>query len=620
MCIQSRDGGESARASPAPPFDRASIRNVIPALCPNEAERAFLNHWQALLPQEKWGPYLTAWARGLAALGTPLTFVDPFRLESATLHVGSEDFVAVRIFSDSSRRHELMRVQKPIVLQSPLDSYRGLMDEACFLCQTVGLAQDGTPHGTPTGAILDLGDAFLVPNRYPMAPGHALFIPVAHDGARATLGRTPTTRELTSVMAVADGLDLIAMRNHVHDGMSIPAHDHFHLHPADLNILPLLHRIRAELGEIGWGLRAHVSEETPFQHLVLSAPTHEMLADGAFTVLESLDAKNEVYVLAYYRGCLLISHRHPDAGQGPKLTVGGAALGHAQNVTVDGGTVIPERRALERDLPRMPEHGDTPWFESLGEPMISPSLYQPLRWDTLLPMGRGGNLRPLLTELEFSVWDELLPLQDRRHDVGHAETVVLLTHLLAQREGLDSIDQRVARLAAIIHDAGWGKIPNITAEFLNLARMEQDASVSRQVFQEKDLALRIEHQQHAMAIARAMLAGRIDEVELHRIVAIVGDHDTRQGSVSGSACAVMWDADMLSRVTVPAAMSLRARFGPDTDIEPSLSRWAEPRHYLTAQARIMADEELQNTLRYLHRQPPYDYDPKEGPASWVRRH
>lgn len=609
-------GQEPAVSSTSDKSERAcdsgsAVERLLVRHTPSPEESAFLARWDAILSSAKWGVFLTAWARSLTSTGTTLAYVDQFSMTPATMTLtydqgGAANFSqAVIVTSPSTQRRAAMATQAPTDLQQPLESYRGTMDAACALCQTVGRVQDHLSDSQSPRALLDLGHSFLVPNRYPMAPGHSLLVSASHDPARFSLGRTPSYQELRDMMAVADGLDLVAMRNHAHDGMSIPSHDHFHLFPSDLQIFPLLTKLAEESGAFSWGLRARLTRETPFQHLALTAPTPELLAEAACEVLSVLDPHKELYVLGYYKRSLLVSYRQDGASLRHKLRVGGASLMHSMVVSPDG-VCETDMVGLNADVPRLPsyEASGTLTFAPRSMPTPSPSSYSPIRYDKLLPVGEGSNLRSVLTPEEWRIWSILLPSQDKRDDPGHAEIVTIFSHVLAAMEGADPQTCRTARIAAMVHDTGWARVPDIGPRFAELTRLEvsgKDPERRRALNGE----LRLAHQVASAEIAEEILPRFCTDQERETIVAIVRDHDTREFPPVGLAGKLLWDADMLARVTVPSFVATAVRIGGVTDVTRLVALFRDPSHYVTKSAQTIAPIEYENALAYLNGKHPY---------------
>jgi hypothetical protein len=147
--------------------------------------------------------------------------------------------------------------------------------------------------------------------------------------------------------------------------------------------------------------------------------------------------------------------------------------------------------------------------------------------------GTGLNIRHLLTDVELRVWEAALPYQDKRGDIGHAEVVLYNALRL-----LDTVraDRETVTLAAIGHDIGWCRIPEI------------ERYQAWPLAQKGDPQLRASHQVHSVAILRGILqeVGYQDGSRALRIYDIVSQHDTRKGFLSPED-GTMRDADKLWR-------------------------------------------------------------------------
>src|SRR3989344_5539437 len=80
--------------------------------------------------------------------------------------------------------------------------------------------------------------------------------------------------------------------------------------------------------------------------------------------------------------------------------------------------------------------------------------YKPINWAIWDRSGQGKNI--LLTDVERQVWNQALPLQDKRHDTGHAEIVTYFA--LKLLDYFDDADRNVVVAAAILHDIGWSEV------------------------------------------------------------------------------------------------------------------------------------------------------------------
>lgn len=563
-------------------------------------EGAFLEQCRRWIPETRWDPFLIRWGRALQAIGTPLEFTTGLDFRPVTFNVGHNSFDGVGIVAPGNAMREgLMAAQPRYIPRRADDAYGYAIDAAqCFLCQNVVQADDAIWAGhVRINSILDLGSHVLLPNRYPLCPGHSLLLPKGHDGSRDSLGRVLTSQELELWMKVADSLECVASRNHPHDSMKVPSHDHCHLIPWCVPIDASLELLRAQYGSYSSCLRVVVSQFTPFTHVVLVAPTHSELAESASTIMSCLEQQGQVFTFVYSRKMIFISHRHDDAASGPKLNLGaGASL---LGVGVQDDKAGPDVKVLREQLPLIPKYKGKIEI-SIGNGTVPARLpYHPLQYSKLVSFGAGNHIRALLSPEQRQLWESALQYQDKRSDVGHAEYVTLFAALIADLEHADEQTRDIAVVAAMLHDIGWSQIENIDAKFrsVNQAILSSDAAVSA-LARGEDAKLRVQHQKLGVSLARELLHSPTWDSIREQVCKIIGDHDTRLLPSTGPACDIMRDADVLWRVGRPSVEAAKAQSGvSDRDVVLALcQRWAASACYVTRSAQIIAPLEFQRSL------------------------
>ncbi len=302
-----------------------------------EQDYEFLERAGRHLNINKWGEFLMTWTRSLESYGTPRSFVDSTRYESAKVKFGDQEYPFVyAVSANYAQRSALMDGQEKYPNQEPEDAYGLELNlDSCFLCQNVAQAIDAENHPDEvlSNMMYDFGSHFILPNRYPAQFGHSLSVPKDHDDlsdrvlpqaehdlitdtkiyypeSGKTRGSLLKREYLTSVLDSCDELGLVGIRNHVLDGMSIPGHDHFHLMPEDL--LSLIESIIGGLTETGYGRNIFMSQNTPFDTLLIRADGGEAISEIAIPILERMERADQVFTLAYGHGHLLISPRFKD--------------------------------------------------------------------------------------------------------------------------------------------------------------------------------------------------------------------------------------------------------------------------------------------------------------------
>lgn len=163
--------------------------------------------------------------------------------------------------------------------------------------------------------------------------------------------------------------------------------------------------------------------------------------------------------------------------------------------------------------------------------------------------GSGAFVLPKLSPVLQEFWHRAVPYQDKRSDVGHGEIVTWFSLCLASYHALSPDETLIAIAAAIGHDIGWSQIDDIDSRFSAVmkGRFSEDPH-TQDASREAERALRVEHQELGAALTRALLGESFPGIDA--VCEIIRDHDTREHSPSRPA-AVLWDADILWRVTIP---------------------------------------------------------------------
>ena len=180
-----------------------------------------------------------------------------------------------------------------------------------------------------------------------------------------------------------------------------------------------------------------------------------------------------------------------------------------------------------------------------------PERYSPIDYVAHPPSlwGPGHQILNLLSPAQWRVWEAVLPFQDKRDDPGQGEMVTYFAAVLSDRAGLSPADKDVAILAAILHDTGYAKIPEVDALFRRLGRdctQRSDMALQKSAKAEL-LEIRYVHQNNSVAITKEQIP---DHPRLAEIIAIIGDHDTRTNPPTPTG-QFMWDSDVQWRFTIP---------------------------------------------------------------------
>ncbi|MEK6970046.1 MAG: hypothetical protein AABW48_06490 [Nanoarchaeota archaeon] len=336
-----------------------------------QKNKEFLQTASAYLDSTKWEDFLLKWASALEAYGTPRDFVYSTTYKRTEIELSGKRFPAVLITAkNNAKRRELMAQQKPYKLLHEAKEYglRLSLDD-CFLCENIVQEIDAQQDPQiPNNVMYFAGMHNISPNRYPSRFGHSLSVPVEHDDVsarvnpvpdpanktaiyipeeRKTRGKLMTEEYLRATIAASDSLNLIAFRNHVLDGMSIPGHDHFHLFPEDLPPFSILADIIGEKERMDFGENIYKPQNTPLDTLLICQEERKDLVETAIPILQQLELNNQVFTLNYHKGRLFISPRHQEAVNDRRIQVGSGMPLHY----VDGGDESEFVKKIEKYVP-----------------------------------------------------------------------------------------------------------------------------------------------------------------------------------------------------------------------------------------------------------------------------
>ncbi len=310
--------------------------------------------------------FLDRWANALLAYGTPTDFVSSVRYIESRFEMNGAAYPLVIPQGGNYRmRAQLMARQRRYdALGDSLAYPVSLRPDGCFLCQNIQQAIDAERDATrPSNVMFDLGSHYIFPNRYPAHRGSSLFVPKDHDdherrvdicarrledefGIR-TLGRLVGPRDLRTLFQFADAHNLLAARNHVLDGMSIPCHDHFHLHSAALPSSRFFCQL-IEDEHSKSGPPERFPQATPFATLFLIDSDRAALAQRAAEVIGRLEFGHIVYTAAYWQGGFALSPRTCDVSVDRIPKVGGDVPMHSFDPEEPGVLEHIQRHVLRR--------------------------------------------------------------------------------------------------------------------------------------------------------------------------------------------------------------------------------------------------------------------------------
>lgn len=257
-----------------------------------------------------------------------------------------KDFVSTNTRFD--QRRQLMS-QMPKYVPQNNNPYRH--PKECLLCDCVNKAIDEDVH-----CLYELSQQYIIPNIFPRLQGSAVFLPKDHDIDRKTCGRIIPPEEFDSLFEFCDTYDLVAGRNHVRDGMSIPRHDHFHLFPYEKT---LLSDFSTQTDRIKTSHQNFLTvDDSPFSTLLIHSSKRSTLALQAAEIVHRLESEAYIFTLVYYQGVLLVSPRTMKSDSDAQTDIGCLAALHIFN----GADEVLLRKIL-RFLPKRDEF---PWDSILS--------------------------------------------------------------------------------------------------------------------------------------------------------------------------------------------------------------------------------------------------------------
>ena len=196
-----------------------------------------------------------------------------------------------------------------------------------------------------------------------------------------------------------------------------------------------------------------------------------------------------------------------------------------------------------------------------------------------------------MKELFNKIWELALPYQDKREDVGHAETSLKYACKLVT---LENGNEDVVLPAIILHDVGWSQLP----EERRLIIFDREAK------EEDKREVQLEHQIEGVKLAIKILRKVNYPPELtDEILEIISQHDTRKGFISKNE-GIVRDADKLWRTSKEGFTVSEARVKKrEAQRFKLLEEGLNKAHYFyseTARQMALAD------LEYWERQKRYD--------------
>lgn len=343
-------------------------------------EKFFLDKAGRYLNLDKYRSFLLRWTEALESYGTPREFVNSTEYRKAKLSHFGRSFHFNYVFSkNNAQRRGLMAEQKPYLPRQEADKYPQNEMNECFLCQNVAQGLDALVSDEVTNNIIsDLGSHVLAPNRYPSQYGHSLSILKEHDDTsqrvtpqpdpknkttiylpeeRKTRGNVLSEDYLEAVIEMCDSYGLIAMRNHVLDGMSIPAHDHFHIFPEDLPPFLTIDEIIGKKERTDYGSSIYRPKNTPFDTLLICNEKGQEISFVATPILKKMEWQNQVFTLVYHQHKLFVSPRFSEKINDRRIQVGAGVPIHYLD--------IEEDEFLQRINKYVPMKGEFDWGKYL---------------------------------------------------------------------------------------------------------------------------------------------------------------------------------------------------------------------------------------------------------------
>ncbi|MBN2459194.1 hypothetical protein JXB28_02825 [Candidatus Woesearchaeota archaeon] len=304
------------------------------SLATQEEKDKFLQEASRHLDIDKWGDFLLRWGKALETYSTPVSILEGTGYDNEfKVNFSGKDWGFVRLIPGSgwNMRRALMAKQPPFFPAKNIEEYDAklvLNDEVqgkCFMCENIAQGIDAKDNPSIDNVVFELGKYFITPGRYPRDPGHCLWVPVDHDDNSKrvvpqegnklyipeegkTRGALITPQELEAIVKFCQENHFIAARNHVLDGMSVPAHDHWHLHIIDLYSYDLAPHVLDQANSWTLTKGVYIPKNTPFDGLVITQDASGF-SGMACNVINNLEKDNQVFTLLIYKDRIHISPR-----------------------------------------------------------------------------------------------------------------------------------------------------------------------------------------------------------------------------------------------------------------------------------------------------------------------
>jgi hypothetical protein len=210
--------------------------------------------------------------------------------------------------------------------------------------------------------------------------------------------------------------------------------------------------------------------------------------------------------------------------------------------------------------------------------------YTPIDYSKWHFSGQGSNLVSLLMLKESLIWRKALPFQDKRDDLGHAETV---TYFAVQLTDKLNGNRWITLPAAILHDTGWSQMSKPELELFYIPDWKL-----------YEPQLRQRHQEKGVEVAQKILSEAKYNPELtKKICDIISEHDTRKGFLSLDD-GIVRDADKLFRfILTDMKISVEKRKrSPEQYYETRLENIADLNFFYSDVSRAIARIELESTV------------------------
>ncbi len=191
-----------------------------------------------------------------------------------------------------------------------------------------------------------------------------------------------------------------------------------------------------------------------------------------------------------------------------------------------------------------------------------------------------------MKEIFERLWKLALPYQDKRDDIGHAETVLSFAERLIK---LEKADEDIVIPAAILHDIGWSRIPK--AESLKIF----DSKISG----DERIRIQKKHEESGTDIAKQILEkANYNKKLTNEILEIISRHDTGKGFLSKNE-GIVRDADKLYRFSKIGFLADIKRRGnaPKEEYDRLKDKIYSPDFFYSESAKKIAGEELEKSMR-----------------------